>query len=286
MTSPTEFVLGAASSDPITVRRLGYGAMRITGPGIWDFPADRDNAIAVVRAAVEAGVNFIDTADSYGPESSEILLREALHPFSDVVIATKAGFTRQGPDQWTVVGHPAYLKQCLEMSLRRLGVETIDLYQLHRIDDTFPLEDQLGVFLEAAEQGKIRHIGVSEVTVEQLRACQEIAPIVSVQNLYNAMNRQHEELVDVCAAEGIGFIPWYPLGGRSVVEVSSALTEIANRRNVTPMAIAIAWLLQRSDVMLPIPGTSSLSHLAENMVAGSIELTESELLEISQISQP
>ena len=258
--------------------------MRITGPGIWDMPADTENAKAVLRRAVANGVDFIDTADSYGPGSSEELIRDALLPYGDVLIATKCGLTRQGPDQWTPVGSPAYLKQALEMSLRRLGVETIDLFQLHRIDDATPLEAQLEVFAQAKQDGKIRHIGISEVSVEQYRACAAIVPIATVQNLYNVANRQSEDLLNVCEADGVGFIPWFPIGGRDLAAVGSVLEPIATETGQTTAQIALAWLLQRSPVMLPIPGTASLGHLDENCAAADVVLSAGTIDALNKIA--
>ncbi len=263
-----------AIGGDLPVRRLGYGAMQILGEGRWGMPDDPANAVAVLRRAVELGVDFIDTADSYGPFVSEDLIREALHPYGHVRIATKAGFTRQGPHQWTVVGHPAYLRQCAEMSLRRLGVETIDLYQLHRIDPDFPLEDQLGVFADLVQQGKVRHVGLSEVSVDDLRRAQEIVPIATVQNLYNVANRQSEALLEHCESHGIGFIPWFPVASGETARPDGPLGAVAARTGLTPAQLSLAWLLRRSPVMLPIPGTKSLAHLEENCSAALVELDD------------
>jgi aryl-alcohol dehydrogenase-like predicted oxidoreductase len=278
------FTIGANSSDPITFNRFGFGAMRITGPGVWDMPTDQSNALDVLRKSVELGVDFIDTADSYGPESSEILIKQALHPYGKVVIATKAGLTRQGPDQWSPVGHPNYLRQCLELSLRRLGVDTIDLYQLHRIDDSVPLADQLGVFADAQAAGKIRHIGISEVTVDQYRECAAIVKIATVQNLYNVANRQAEPLLKSCQADGVGFIPWFPIGGKDLASADSVLNPIAERTGFTSAQLALAWLLHHSDNLIPIPGTASLAHLAENCDSAQITLDAQTLSELDQIA--
>lgn len=267
----------------LPVRRLGYGAMQITGPGVWGDPVDRDGAIAVLRRAVELGVDFIDTADSYGPFVSEDLIREALHPYDHVRIATKAGFTRQGPGQWRVVCQPAYLRQCAEMSLRRLGVETIDLYQLHRIDPTVPLEDQLGVFVDLQREGKVRHVGLSEVTVDELRAAQRIVPIVSVQNLYNVANRQSEALLEHCTIEGIGFIPWFPVATGELAAPGGPIAAVAERTGHTPAQLALAWLLARSSVMLPIPGTKSLTHLEENCASAEVVLDDATYAELDAL---
>jgi pyridoxine 4-dehydrogenase len=261
--------------DDLEVVRLGYGAMRITGPGIWGPPADRDEALRVLRRAVELGITFIDTADSYGPNVSEELIAEALHPYADgLVIATKAGLTRQGPDRWTPVGHPAYLRQQAELSLRRLGVDRIDLFQLHRIDAAYPMEDQVGELKALQDEGKIRHIGLSEVTVDELTAAQAVAPIVSVQNKFSLGDRASQALLDHCTTEGIGFIPWRPVADH--VD-DGALQAVAEAHDATPSQIALAWLLHLSPVMVPIPGTSTVAHLEENTAAAAIELTDDEL---------
>lgn len=261
----------------LPVVRLGYGTMQLTGPGVWGPPRDHDEAIRVLRRSVELGVTFFDTADSYGPVVAEELLKEALHPYADdVVIATKAGLTRQGPGIWTPVGNPAYLRQQAELSLRRLGVERIDLFQLHRIDGAVPLEDQVGELAALREEGKIRHIGLSEVDVDQLKAAQAVAPIVSVQNLYNLANRSAEALLEHCEAEGIGFIPWFPLATGELSKEDGPLAAAAQEHDATPSQLALAWLLRRSPVMLPIPGTSSVAHLESNVAAAGIELTDEE----------
>jgi aryl-alcohol dehydrogenase-like predicted oxidoreductase len=270
----------------LPVHRLGYGAMQILGEGRWGMPDDPANAVAVLRRAVELGVDFIDTADSYGPYVSEDLIREALHPYGHVRIATKAGFTRQGPNVWTVVGHPAYLRQCAEMSLRRLGVETIDLYQLHRIDPDFPLEDQLGVFADLVQQGKVRHVGLSEVTVEELQAAQRIVPIASVQNLYNVANRQSEALLEHCEQNGIGFIPWFPVASGQIAAPDGPLAAIAERTGSSAAQLSLAWLLRRSPVMLPIPGTKSLDHLEDNCRAAEVVLDDATYAELDALASP
>jgi aryl-alcohol dehydrogenase-like predicted oxidoreductase len=270
----------------LEVYRLGYGAMQITGPGIWGPPKDHDEAIRVLRRCIELGINLIDTADSYGPHVSEELIAEALHPYPDgLVIATKAGLTRTGPNQWPVNGDPAYLRSCLDGSLQRLKVDVIDLYQLHRIDDKFPLEDQVGVFVEAQQAGKVRHIGLSEVTTEQLAAAQKVAAITTVQNRYNVADREWESVVDVCEQQNIGFLPWFPLATGSLAKNGGPLDSMAKKRGVAPSQIALAWLLQRSPVMLPIPGTSSVAHLEENMVGASIRLSEDEMTELTNAKQ-
>ncbi|RKT56494.1 aldo/keto reductase [Saccharothrix australiensis] len=269
----------------LTVKRLGYGAMRLTGEGIWGYPADRDNAIAVLRRAVELGIDFIDTADSYGPHVNEELIREALHPYADnLVIATKAGLLRTGPNEWPLLGKPAYLRHALEGSLRRLGVERVDLFQLHRVDPEVPLEDQVGELRKLQEEGKIRHIGLSEVDVDQLKAAQAVAPIVSVQNLYNLANRQHEAVLDYATEHGIAFIPWYPVATGELARPGGVLDEAAKEHGATAAQLALAWLLRRSPVVLPIPGTASLAHLEENTAAASIELTDEEFAKLSALA--
>lgn len=278
MVTATTLTLG----NDLTVNRLAFGAMRLTGKGVWGPPADRDECLRVLRRAVELGVNFIDTANSYGPYVSEELIREALHPYDGVVVATKAGLLRTGPDQWPVLGYPAYLRQECEMSLRRLGVDTIDLFQLHRIDDKFPAEDQVGELLALKNEGKIRHIGLSEVSVDQLEAAQKVAPIVSVQNMYNLTTRGAEPLVDACEAQGIAFIPWFPLAAGPLAAADGPLQRIAAEHSATASQLALAWLLKRSPVMLPIPGTSKVAHLEENVAAGEIELSDDEFETLSK----
>ena len=261
----------------LPVHRLGFGAMRITGEGIWGPPADRDEAIAVVRRAVELGTTLIDTADSYGPEVSEEIIGEALAPYpDDVVIATKAGLTRSGPGEWSPNGRPEHIRQACEGSLRRLKLDAIPLYQLHRIDPEVPVEDSLGTIVELQAEGKVRHIGVSEVTVEQLHQCQAITPIVTVQNRYNLVDREWEDVLDVCTAEGIGFIPWFPLAVGDLAKGHDALADASERLGAAPSQVALAWLLGHSPVVLPIPGTGSVAHLDENVAAAGIELTDDE----------
>jgi aryl-alcohol dehydrogenase-like predicted oxidoreductase len=264
-----------------TVNRLGFGAMRITGPGIWGPPRDHDEAIAVLRRAVELGVDFIDTADSYGPYVSEELIGEALAPYGDVKVATKAGLTRTGPEEWWPVGRPEYLRQELETSLWRLRVEALDLWQLHRIDPKVPREEQFGVLKEALDAGKVKAVGLSEVSVEEIEAARAVVPIATVQNLYNVANRSAEDVLDHCEANGIGFIPWFPLAGGPLAEPGGALTTAAEHHGVTTGAVALAWLLHRSPVMLPIPGTGRVAHLEENMAADGLELDQAELDAIS-----
>jgi pyridoxine 4-dehydrogenase len=262
----------------LPVHRLGYGAMQITGPGVWGEPADRAGAVSVVRAAVEQGVDFIDTADSYGPVVSESIIAEALHPYADgLVIATKAGLTRTGPHEWHAVGRPAYLKQQVELSLRTLKLERIDLIQLHRIDAEVPLADQLGAFKELQEQGKVRHIGVSEVSVEELKAAREIVDVVSVQNLYNLTNRKAQDVLDYATAENIAFIPWFPIATGDLAAPDSPVAAIAAELDATPAQVALAWLLRKSPVVLPIPGTKSVEHLTENLGAARLTLSADDM---------
>src|SRR5829696_8981290 len=266
----------------LEVTRLGYGAMRITGEGIWGPPKDHDRAIEVLRKLPDLGVDFIDTANSYGPYVSEELIREALHPYDGVKVATKAGLLRTGPDVWPVLGFPEYLRQECEMSLRRLGVDTIDLFQLHRIDTKFPAEDQIGELVALQQEGKIRHIGLSEVDVDQLEAAQRVATIVSVQNMYNITVRSAEPLLEVCEAQSIGFIPWFPLAAGPLAAPGGPLQRIADDHHASPSQLALAWLLKRSPVMLPIPGTSKVAHLEENVAAAEIELSDDEFETLSK----
>jgi pyridoxine 4-dehydrogenase len=266
-----------AVGGELEVARLGFGAMRITGEGVWGPPEDREEAIRVLRRTVELGIDLIDTADSYGPNVSEELIAEALGPYPPgLVIATKAGFERTGPGQWKVNGRPKHLRRACEGSLRRLGVETIDLYQLHRIDEDVPAEDQVGTLAELRDEGKIRHVGLSEVSVDQIRAAREIVPIATVQNRYNVADREWEAVLDHCEAEGIGFIPWYPLAVGKLAMEGGALAEAARRLGAAPAQVALAWLLRRSPVMLPIPGTSKVAHLEENVAAAALELSDDE----------
>lgn len=274
-----------AIGGDLTVNRLGFGAMRITGKGIWGEPADPDEARAVLRRAVELGVNLIDTADSYGPDVSERLIGEALAPYpEDMVIATKAGLVRSGPGQWDPDGRPEHIREALEGSLSLLKLETIDLYQLHRIDPKVPMEDQLGTMADLRDEGKVRHVGLSEVGVEEIEKARQIVPIATVQNRYNLTDRDHEDVLDFCEREGIGFVPWFPLATGDLARPGSPLDEIASSRGVAPGQIALSWLLHRSPVVLPLPGTSSVSHLEENIAAASIELTDEEFEELSNIS--
>jgi pyridoxine 4-dehydrogenase len=267
----------------LPVNRLGFGAMRITGKGIWGPPADRTEALAVLRRSVELGINLIDTAESYGPHVSEELIREALHPYPDgLVIATKGGLQRPGPDQWEPDGSPERLREGLEGSLRRLGLERIDLWQLHRIDPAVPEEEQFGAIQEFVREGKVRHVGLSEVTVEQIERARKFFPVVSVQNRYNLGDREWESVVDHCDREGIGFIPWFPLAVGKLAEGEGPLAEIAERHGARPAQVALAWLLRRTPVMLPIPGTSRVKHLEENVAGASIHLSDEEFEAISR----
>ncbi len=266
-----EFPIG---SD-LPVARLGFGAMRITGKGIWGEPADRTEAIRVVRRAVELGVNFIDTADSYGPNVSEEIIAVALHPYPvGLVIATKGGFERPGPDRWVENGRPEHLKSACEGSLRRLRLDRIDLYQLHRIDPKVPAEDQLGALKDLQTQGKIRHIGLSEVSVPQIRHARTIVPIVTVQNRYSLADRGSQDVLEYCARETIGFIPWFPLAAGRLSGGGSAVSRVAAQLKATPSQVALAWLLARSPVILPIPGTSSVEHLEENVAAADLRIDD------------
>jgi len=267
------FVIGG----DLTVNRMGYGAMRITGDGIWGEPKDIEGAKKVLRRAVEAGVNFIDTADAYGPEVSERLIAEALAPYAKgVVIATKGGLTRQGSNEWLPVGRPEYLNQQVEMSLRRLKVERIDLWQLHRIDPKVPVEDSLGVIKRLQEQGKIRHVGLSEVKPKEIDRARKVVDIVSVQNLYNLSDRQHEDVVDYCTKHNIAFIPWFPVASGKLAKPGGKLDTAAKTHNATVSQLSLAWLLQRSPVILPIPGTTSVEHLEENIAAADVKLSTDE----------
>jgi pyridoxine 4-dehydrogenase len=267
------FVIGG----DLTVNRMGYGAMRITGDGIWGEPKDGEGAKKVLRRAVEAGVNFIDTADAYGPDVSERLIGEALAPYAKgVVIATKGGLTRQGPDKWLPVGRPEYLHQQVEMSLRRLKVERIDLWQLHSIDPKVPVEESLGVIKKLQEQGKIRHVGLSEVKPNEIDRARKVVDIVSVQNLYNLGDRQHEDVVDYCTKHNLAFIPWFPVASGKLAKSGGKLDAAAKAHGATVSQLSLAWLLQRSPVILPIPGTTSVEHLEENIAASDVKLSAAE----------
>lgn len=269
----------------LTVNRLGYGTMRLVGEGAWGEPENREEARLILRRAVESGIDFIDTADAYGPNIAEELIYEALHPYpADLVIATKGGITRQAPAKAAPVGRPEYLHQCVEMSLRRLHLETIPVYQLHRIDPKVPLEDSLGKLVQLQGEGKLQYIGLSEVTIEQIQQAQKITPIVSVQNKYNLTERKHEGVLDFCTRNNIAFIPWYPIDAGRLNQPNGPFSSIAKAKNVTTAQLSLAWLLQRSPKMLPIPGTYSLEHLRENIASADIELSEDEMDEIQLIA--
>ena len=272
-TETTMFKIGG----DLSVNRLGFGAMRITGEGVWGWPTDRAAALKVLKRAVELGVNLIDTADAYGPETSELLIAEALHPYpKELVIATKGGLTRPGPGNWVPDGRPEYLKQCVDKSLKRLKLERIDLYQLHRIDSKVPAEDSLGALKEMRDAGKIRHVGLSEVGPAEIERARKIVPIATIQNRYNVDDRKWDNALKYCEKEGLGFMPWAPVGGgRS--KMSSAVETVAKELNASVYQVAIAWLLQKSPVMLPIPGTSSVKHIEENVAAGKLRLTEAQM---------
>src|SRR5882762_5814009 len=274
------FVIGG----DLTINRLGYGAMRLTGPGIWGPPKDRDEARRVLQRAVELGVNFIDTADAYGPDVSEEIIAEALYPYPEgLVIATKAGLERPGPDQWVPNGQPAHLRKACEGSLRRLRVERIDLFQLHRIDDKVPTEDQLGTLKDLQAEGKIKHIGLSEVSVAQIENARTHVAIVTVQNRYSVLDRGAEDVLEYCERSRIGFIPWFPLGAGQLSAAGSKLASIAAQAKITPSQLALAWLLRRSPVMLPIPGTSRVEHLEENVAAASVKIDDDVFQKLNEL---
>jgi len=284
MTTPTaaasgQFLIGG----DLKVNRLGYGVMQLPGRGVWGPSPDPDNAVRVLRRTVELGVNLIDTADSYGPFVADHLIREALHPYADdLVIATKVGFTRQGPNKWVPVGRPEYLRQQVELNLRHLGIDQIDLLQLHRIDPKVSLEDQIGVLVAMQKEGKIRHLGLSEVSVDDLKAVQKLATIVSVQNMFNLASRDAEPLLDHVEAEGIAFIPWFPLATGKLAKAGGPLDTLAESHGSSPSQLALAWLLRRSPVILPIPGTANVDHLDDNVAAAAIDLTDAEFDALSQ----
>jgi len=284
---PSEVPAAAAGSmtlgGDLVVRRMGFGAMRLTGQGIWGDPLDRAKAHAVLRRAVELGVNLIDTADSYGPDVSEKIIAEALHPYpAGLVIATKAGLTRSGPGQWHRNGRPEHLRKACEGSLRRLRLDRIDVHQLHAVDPAVPMEDSLGELIRLREEGKIRHIGLSNVSVDQLERARALVEIVSVQNRYNLSDRASEDVLQVCARDGLGFLPWYPVGAGDLARPGGPLDRVAKAHAVTPAQVALAWLLLHSPVMLPIPGTSSVAHLEENVAAAALSLDDAEMLALER----
>jgi pyridoxine 4-dehydrogenase len=271
----------------LNVHRLGFGAMQLPGPGVWGPPRDHDGAIAVLRRAVELGVDLIDTADSYGPNVSEELIREALHPYpGNLKIATKAGLTRSGPGAWAPCGRPDYLRQQCEGSLLRLGVERIDLFQLHRVDPDVPAEEQYGLLKSLRDEGKVSEVGLSEVSVSQIEAAAAIVPIVSVQNQYNIAQRSADDVLDYCTGHQIGFIPWFPLGSGRLSQPGGPLDQVAQQTGATTSQVCLAWLLRRSPVMLPIPGTSSLEHLEENRAAAAIALSDAQFQELTDARTP
>ncbi|MEO9138521.1 MAG: aldo/keto reductase [Jatrophihabitans sp.] len=281
-TEPVNHSSGTFDIAGRTVHRLGFGAMRLTGSGIWGEPADRGEAVRVVRRAVELGVDFIDTADSYGPHVSEEIIREALYPYPEqVLVATKAGLTRHGPDIWAPLGRPEYLRQQCEMSLRRLGVDTIDLFQLHRIDPKVPAEDQFGELAKLKDEGKIAAVGLSEVSTEEIDAARKIVEIATVQNLYNLSNRKSEDVVDYCSRESIGFIPWFPIDAGKLAQPGGPVDRIAEDTGATFAQVALAWLLARAQIILPIPGTSSVKHLEQNVEAAGLRLTREQVAELT-----
>jgi pyridoxine 4-dehydrogenase len=269
---------GTFTFGDTVVHRLGFGAMRLTGKGIWGPPRDHAEALRVLRRAVALGVDFIDTADSYGPYVSEELIAEALHPYpKGLVVATKAGLVRTGPGVWLPVGRPEYLRQECEMSLRRLKVDRIELFQLHRIDPSVPADEQFGLLRDLQKEGKVHHVGLSEVEVHEIEAARKVVPIATVQNLYNLQERKAEGVVDYCEKHGIGFIPWFPIASGKLLEPGGPLAAVANEAKATPSQVALAWLLQRSKVILPIPGTSSVAHVEENCGAGAVRLTDAQV---------
>jgi pyridoxine 4-dehydrogenase len=276
-----DFVIGG----DLRIHRLGFGAMRITGKGIWGEPKDRAESVRVLRKAIELGINFIDTADSYGPSVSEEIIAEALYPYpEELVIATKAGLERPGPDQWVPNGKPEHLRKACEGSLRRLRVERIDLFQLHRIDDKVPAEEQLGTLKDLQKQGKIKHIGLSEVSVAQIEHARKHVPIVAVQNRYSVLDRGAEDVLEYCERERIGFIPWFPLGAGELSAAGSKLAGLAAQAKITPSQLALAWLLRRSPVMLPIPGTSRVDHLEENVATAAVKIDDGIFQELSKLA--
>ncbi len=285
MSNPDARASGQFSLGDTKVTRLGYGAMRITGPGIWGEPKDRKEALRTLKRLPELGVNFIDTADSYGPYISEDLIAEALHPYNGLLIATKGGLTRTGPDKWESLGRPEYLRQCVATSLRRLKVEQIDLWQLHRIDPKVPQDEQFGVIKEMQQAGLIRHAGLSQVSVDEIKAAQKVFTVATVQNRYNLADRADEKVLAYCETQGIGFIPWFPLAAGDLLKPGGPLDAISKAHGATPGQIALAWMLKRSPVMLPIPGTSQVRHLEENVAAAQIQLSAEELKSLDALGR-
>lgn len=286
MTDPSATASGQFKiGGDITVNRLGFGAMRITGPGIWGEPDDPAAARETLRKLPELGVNFIDTADSYGPFVSEDLIREVLHPYSGMLIATKGGLARPSAGAWVPVGRPAYLRQCVAMSLRRLGVERIDLWQLHRIDPATPREEQFGVVADMQKEGLIRHVGLSEVGFEDIEAARKHFRVATVQNEYNLVTRKSEAVLNYCEQHGIGFIPWFPLASGDLARPGSVLSDIAAKLHLTPSQVALAWILKRSPVMLPIPGTSQVEHLVQNVAAAGVELSDADFAALNRLGR-
>lgn len=271
---------GQFTIGDIPINRLGYGAMRIVGNGIWGPPADRDEVLRTLRRLPEVGVNFIDTADSYGPDISEELIRDALYPYDGLLIATKGGFVRHGENRWAPVGRPEYLRHAVLLSMRRLNVERIDLWQLHRIDPKVPQDEQFDAIREMQQEGLIHHVGLSEVGIDEIKAAQRFFPVVTVQNMFNLVTRRYEEVLDYCEAQGIGFIPWFPLGAGDLAKPGSLLDNLSRQTGYSPSQIALAWVLQRSQVLLPIPGTGKVKHLDENVAAANLHLSESDFADL------
>ena len=276
---------GQFNIGDISVNRLGFGAMRITGAGIWGEPDDREESLRTLRKLPELGITLIDTADSYGPDVSEILIREALHPYPDMLIATKGGFTRHGPNKWAALGRPEYLRQCILMSMRRLNVEQIGLWQLHRIDAKVPQDEQFSAIQQYQQEGLIRHVGLSKVTVEEIVAAQKYFTVSTVQNPYNLVSREGEDVLDYCTEQGIGFIPFFPLASGDLAKPGSILDKLAKKYESSASQIALAWLLKRSPVMLPIPGTGKVKHLEENVKAALIQLSDNDFAALDQQTQ-
>lgn len=278
---------GAFALGQCTIHRLGFGAMQLTGRGVWGRPRDVPECLRVLKRAIDLGIDFIDTADSYGPCISEELIHQALHPYpAHLVIATKAGLLRPGPERWVPLGRPEYLRQQCELSLRRLSVERIDLFQLHRIDPTVAADAQFGVLRDLMQEGKIRHVGLSEVSVAEIEAARRIVPIISVQNRYNLIDRHSEAVLDHCAQQGIGFIPWYPLASGQLSKPGGVLDRLSTETGASASQLALAWLLRRSPVMLPIPGTASVAHLEENCAAARVRLTDAQYAALTQAGVP